>query len=247
MKTVALGKTGLRVSRLSIGTDYRNVYGQPEAGARILRRGFELGINFWDTAEDYGAHPAIREALRHLDRSEVVIATKTYGSGNAEVWESLEKSTKEMGTDYLDAYLLHAVDSPEEIEGRSSALKAMLEAKRKGLIRAVGLSTHSVSVARAALRLPEIEVVLAVVNRTGARIREGTLAGMLEALRDLYGARRGVYIMKPLGRGILSGDVKGALTYVLRVPYAHSVSVGIASLEELEEDVRIAEEALRLD
>jgi len=108
----------------------------------------------------------------------------------------------------------------------------------------VGLSTHTVSVAREALRFPEIEVVLAVVNRTGARIREGTLAEMLEALRGLYEAGRGVYAMKPLGRGLLSGGVKEALTYVLRVPYAHSVSVGIMSLEELEADVRVAEEAL---
>ena len=142
MRVVALGRTGLKVSRLSIGTDYRSIYGQAELGAQILLRGFDLGVNFWDTADDYGAHPGIKQALRQLDRSKVVIATKTYGSRDVDVWNSLKKSMDEMGTDYLDVYLLHAVDSPDEIEVRKSALKAMLEAKEKGLVKAVGLSTH---------------------------------------------------------------------------------------------------------
>ncbi len=244
MRVVALGRTGLKVSRLSIGTDYRSIYGQAELGAQILLRGFDLGVNFWDTADDYGAHPGIKQALRQLDRSKVVIATKTYGSRDVDVWNSLKKSMDEMGTDYLDVYLLHAVDSPDEIEVRKSALKAMLEAKEKGLVKAVGLSTHSVPVVKAALCFPEIEVVLAVVNRVGARIREGTLAEMLDAFHKLYEAGKGVYIMKALGRGLLSSNVKDALTYILQIPYAHSVTVGITSLEELEANVRVTEDIL---
>jgi aryl-alcohol dehydrogenase-like predicted oxidoreductase len=244
MRKVFLGKTGIKVSRLSIGTDYRNVYGNPEVGSRILRRAFELGINFWDTADDYGAHPSIREALRQLERSEIVIATKTYGSEEADVQESLERSMKEMGTHYLDIYMLHAVDDLEDLKRRTAALEAILDAKKKGLVRSVGLSTHSASLAKAILDFPEIEVVLAVVNKEGLRIREGTLQDMLDALRLLYEDGRGVYIMKPLGRGLLSKELREALSYVLKIPYAHSVSVGITGIDELEDDVRITEGVL---
>lgn len=243
LKIVMLGRTGLRVSALSIGTDYRHIYGRPEIGSPILRRGLELGVNFWDTSDDYGAHPSIREALKDLDRSRVVIASKTFGIRGSEVRESLERSFREMGVDYIDIYMLHAVDEPDEIRRRSSAIEAMLDAKRRGLIRAIGLSTHAASVAREAAHLREIDVVLAVANRTGARISEGTLAEMLDALRQLYEAGKGVCIMKPLGRGALSGNVKEALTYVLTIPHVHSVSVGITNLKELEADVRIAEKA----
>ncbi|MBS7610110.1 aldo/keto reductase [Candidatus Bathyarchaeota archaeon] len=244
MKTTFLGKTGIRVSRLSIGTDYRHVYGKPEVGSLILRKGLELGINFWDTADDYGAHPSIKEALRHIERSEVVIATKTYGSKAEDVLESLNRSMREMETNYFDIYMLHAIDDLDDIKRRLAALEAILDAKKKGLIRSVGLSTHSPWVAKAVLNFPEIEVVLAVVNKDGLRIRDGTLGDMLQALRLLYEAGKGVYIMKTLGRGILSKGLRDALDYVLKIPYAHSVTVGITRIEELEEDVRIAQEVL---
>ncbi len=245
MKVVMLGKTGLRVSALSIGTDYRHIYGLPEIGSPILRRGLELGVNFWDTSDDYGAYPSIKEALKYIDRSRVVIASKTFGTNGSEVRESLERSLLEMGVDYIDVYMFHGVDDPEGIRRRSSAIEAMLDAKRRGLIRAIGVSTHAVSVAREAAHVREMDVVLAVANRTGARIVEGTMAEMLDALRQLYEAGKGVYIMKPLGRGALSGNVKEALTYVLTIPYVHSVSVGITNLKELEADVKIAEKAAR--
>ena len=240
---VTFGKTGLEVSRLCVGTDYRDFYGNADLGSALLMRAYELGVNFWDTADDYGAHPAIREALRSLDRSRIVIATKTYGKERSDVLESIERSLQEMETPYIDVFMLHAVDTVQEFRNRSQALRAIIEAKEKGLIRAVGLSTHSAQMTWTLAEIPEIEVVLTVLNKAGLRM-SGSLNEMERATRRIYEAGKAVYLMKALARGKLADNVESALNYVYKLPYVHSVSIGMKSLNELETNARIVNEFL---
>jgi len=240
---VKFGKTGLEVSRLCVGTDYRDFYGNADLGATLLRRAYELGLNFWDTADDYGAHPSIREALKSLDRSKIVIATKTYGREGRDVEESIERSLQEMETPYIDIFMLHAVDSIQEFKDRSGALKAILEAKEKGLIRAVGLSTHSAQMTWALADIHEIEVVLTVLNKAGLRM-SGSLNEMERATRRIYEAGKAVYLMKALARGKLADNIESALNYAYKLPYVHSVSIGMKSLNELETNVKIVNKIL---
>lgn len=212
----------------------------------MLRRAYELGLNFWDTADDYGAHPGVREALKHLNRSEVVVATKTYGPEGRDVVRSLEMSMKEMETDYVDIFMLHAVDSIREFKNRSGALKAALEAKEQGLIRAVGLSTHSASMMQALVDIPEIEVVLTVLNKSGLMMR-GSLEEMERATEEAYNKGKAVYLMKVLARGKLVNSLESALEYALKRPYVNSVSIGMKSIRELEMNVEIANRILHDD
>jgi len=243
LRKVKFGRTGLEVSRLCVGTDYRDFYGNADLGGALLRRAYELGLNFWDTADDYGAHPGIREALKSLDRSKIVIATKTYGKEERDVEESIERSLQEMETPYIDIFMLHAVDSIQEFKSRSGALRAILEAKEKGLIRAVGLSTHSAQMTWELAEIPEIEVVLTVLNKAGLRMN-GSLKEMKRATRRIYEAGKGVYLMKVLARGKLADNTESALKYVYKLPYVHSVSIGMKSLNELETNVRIVNKLL---
>jgi len=243
LRKVKFGKTGLEVSRLCVGTDYRDFYGNADLGGALLRRAYELGLNFWDTADDYGAHPSIREALKGLDRSKIVIATKTYGKEGRDVEESIERSLQEMETPYIDIFMLHAVDGIQEFENRSGALRAILEAKEKGLIRAVGLSTHSAQMTWTLADIPEIEVVLTVLNKAGLRM-SGSLKEMERATRRIYEAGKAVYLMKVLARGKLADDIESAFNYVYKLPYVHSVAIGMKSLNELETNVRIVNKLL---
>ena len=243
MRRVALGGTGLEVSRLCIGTDYSSVYGGSPEGLSILLKGFELGVNFWDTSESYGSYPAIKEALKRLRRNDVIITSKSYSVDRVGVERHLEEALHSMDTDYVDIFMLHAVDSIEEFKRRKRALKFLLEAKEKGLIKSVGISTHSANMAWAAAEIPEVEVVLAVLNMEGLRIREGDADLMRSALRRLHHAGKGVYLMKVLARGKLADRAEEALRYAFNIPYVHSVSVGIRTLHELEFAVKIAEDA----
>jgi len=237
MEKVELGATGLPVSRLSVGTDTGLAV---EEGARLLRRAFELGINFWDTSGDYGTQPCIGAALRGLDRSQVVIASKTYGRDGEAARRSLERALQEMGTAYIDIFHLHAVDSMRQFRERAGALEELLKAKEEGLVRVVGLSTHDARMMAAVPDLADIEVVLTVLNSAGAKIERGSREEMERATRRAYERGKGIYLMKVLGRGQLAGALESALQYALGLPYVHSACVGMKSIEELEMNVAVA-------
>jgi len=237
-----LGRTGLKVSRLCIGTDYADIYGGSPSGRDILVRGFDLGVNFWDTSESYGSYPAIRDALKTLSRSSVVITSKSYSKSKDGAEKDLEDALRQIDTDYLDIFMLHAVDTLQDLKNRRRVLEFLLEAKRKGFIRAVGVSTHSAELALSLAEVQEIEVVLAVLNMDGLDIGMGDLGLMHSALKRIYGAGKGVYLMKVLARGKLADRAEEALRYVFNIPYVHSVSVGIRNINELETAVRVETE-----
>ncbi|MCD6469489.1 aldo/keto reductase [Candidatus Bathyarchaeota archaeon] len=239
LRIVTLGNTRLKVSRLCIGTDYADIYGRSPLGREILLKSFSLGVNFWDTSESYGSYPAIREALKTLDRSKVVITSKSYSRNVDGAKKDLEDALREIETDYLDIFMLHAVDTLEDFNARREVLNFLLECKRKSIIRAVGVSTHSARVALALAEIPEIEVVLAVLNMRGFNIKDGDLQLMHSAIKKLYNAGKGVYLMKVLARGKLAEQAEEALTYVFKIPYVHAISVGIKNLRELETAVKI--------
>lgn len=244
MQRVDLGTTGLVVSRLSVGTDTRLPVRE---GAHLLRRALELGINFWDTDESYGTQPCLGAALRGLDRSQVVIATKTYRSDGKGVRRSLERALTEIGTEYIDIFHLHAMDSMRQFKQHAEALEVLLGARERGLVRAVGLSTHNVKMMEAIPDIPEIEVILTVLNRSGARIGGGSREEMEKATQRAYEADKGVYLMKVLARGRLAAELESALSYALDLPYVHSACVGMRNIKELEMNMAVANRLMGME
>jgi aryl-alcohol dehydrogenase-like predicted oxidoreductase len=240
-----LGGTGLRVSTLCFGTGYLS--GSVSAGARLLAQAYDLGVTFWDTSDDYGTHPHVTRALSEVGRDRVVVATKTYASTAVGARRSITRALRELRTDTVDIFLLHAVDSRGELESKLPALEALSKGKVEGLVRAVGVSSHSREVLTRLLDLPEVDVVLVVVNETGVWMKDASPAEMTEAVRRLYRSGRGVYGMKALGSGQVTGEaaVASALGYAFRYPYAHAICVGITSEAELEADVAVWRAAVR--
>jgi aryl-alcohol dehydrogenase-like predicted oxidoreductase len=247
---VPYGGTGLSVSRLCWGTGLmahlrHNL--SPEDAARILLRGFELGVNFWDTADGYQTHPHVATALRQVDRTRVVVNTKTRARTGPEATADVERFLQELGTDHLDSILLHNVETVEELDARAGALEALHEAKRAGKVRAVGLSTHlgSGAIMDACATRPAIEVVLTTVNRDGLMLKNATLAEHLPLVQRVYDAGKAICLMKTLAQGGLTRtpeEVRDAIRFNLGLPYAHSVCVGVNSVYEAEFAVAVAAE-----
>jgi aryl-alcohol dehydrogenase-like predicted oxidoreductase len=231
--TARLGRTGLTVSTLCFGTGYLS--GPVAAGARLLARAYDLGVTFWDTSDDYGTHPHVARALREVGRDNVVVTTKTYASTRAGARRSLTRSLRELGVEAVDILLLHAVDSPGELEARLPALETLARAKAEGLVRAVGVSSHSQEVLSRLLDLRAVDVALAIVNQTGSWMKDATPAEMTVAVRRLHRSGRGVYGMKALGSGQVTAPsgVAAALRYAFRYPYVHAICVGMTSEAEL--------------
>lgn len=238
-----LGQTGISVSRLCFGSltlGPLQAHLKINEGAALLRYAFEQGINFIDTAQLYQTYPYIKKALKGWDKK-VVIATKSYDY----TWEGMKKSVEEarlaLDRDYLDIFLLHEQESALTLKGHQPALDYLLEAKSRGIIRAIGVSTHTVEVIKVATSNDNLEVIHPIVNYQGLGLLDGTLADLLPALKDAYEAGKGIYGMKPLGGGNLIKDVQKALEFVFELPYLHSVAAGCKMEEELIYNLSILE------
>ena len=161
---VNLGATGLQVSKLGFGTfDFgvSSLHISQREGARILGESLKLGVDYWDTSEDYGSHAHIAAALGLVPRKTVVISTKTDARDPQETGKTVKRFLRELCTDYLDIVLLHLVKS-NWIRGCHSVLKRLSEIKTTGLVKAIGLSTHSVAVVREAARFDEVDLIMTI-------------------------------------------------------------------------------------
>lgn len=242
---VTYGTTGLRVSRVNFGAGLigRLKYNlTPEEGGRLLRAAYDLGVTFWDTADGYGTHPHVREGLKGLARSSVVINSKTPAKDRETAVADVERFLVELGTEYLDTIMLHGVETVEEFARRQGALAGLLECKERGLVRHVGLSTH---VATGAIldevaRNPALEVVLTLYNRDGLMLEGGTLAEHVQAIRRVYEAGKGVCLMKLLAQGGLVGEAESALRSAFEFPYAHAATIGFRDIHQVEYALRVA-------
>ncbi|WP_341274566.1 aldo/keto reductase [Senegalia massiliensis] len=242
METVKLGNTNIEVSRLCFGSLtisplQRNF--SYEKGAELIKYGFDKGINFLDTAELYNNYGHINKFLEKINRKEFVIATKSYSYSKDTAKESLDKALRELNTDYIDLFLLHEQESEHTIKGHFEAIEYFLKAKEKGLIRAIGISTHRVEGVLAALKYDEIEVVHPIINKLGIGIQDGTTVDMIKAIKKCHNIGKGIYGMKPLGGGHLLNNVEEAFNFVQDIKEIDSIAIGLQSRAEIDANINL--------
>ncbi len=247
MKKNRLGKTDIVVTELCFGVLPMgpNQFGlSPERGGELIREGVLRGINFLDTAQSYSTYPHIKNALDGLgDRKyDVVIATKSAATTYSDMKAAVLEARESLGRDTIDIFHLHAarVDS-KVFEERKGALECLIDCKAKGIIRAVGISTHSVEVVRAAKEVDDIDVIFPIINIEGLGILHGTREEMVEAIAQASSAGKGIYAMKALGGGNLLSNREHAFNYVRGLEGVSSVAVGMVNGDELEMNLRIFE------
>jgi predicted aldo/keto reductase-like oxidoreductase len=244
LKYNALGKTGIPVSELCFGT---LVMGPLQAnldisiGQHLLERAFDLGITLFDTAHLYKTYPYFLD-LPHHKKQKMVISSKSYAYTYEDMQKHIEQGLKAIGRDYFDIFMLHEQESVMTLKGHNEALRAMKDAKKAGKIRAIGVSTHTVTLVRDILLHPEFEVVHPIFNKASHGLREGNIEDMMEAVENLYQAGTGIIVMKPLGGGRLYQDFLDSLQFTHRFPYKHSVAVGVKNEVEIEVNIAIFED-----
>lgn len=230
-----LGRTGLNVSRLCFGG---LTVGPLQAkmplreGADVMRAAFAAGVNFIDTAELYGTYDYIREALPGYNEK-IIVSSKSYAYTYSGMEEDVHKACRALGRDYIDIFMLHEQTSRMTLRGHWEALEFLIDAKRKGLVRAVGVSTHTVDVVRAAALIDEIDVIHPILNMRGIGICEGSVEEMLAAIELAAYTGKGIYTMKALGGGHLSSVASEAFQWILGQSHIHAVAVGMQSPEEV--------------
>src|SRR6266700_2475931 len=156
-----LGKTGLKVTTVGFGC-------MITSDGSVVERAADLGITYFDTARGYqqGNNERMVGAALKNKRKDITLSTKTHAGTKADALKDLDTSLKELGTDHVDIWYLHAKSSPEEIT--DELIDAQQTAKKAGKIRFAGVSTHSGQpvVIPFAARHEKIDVILTAYNFT---------------------------------------------------------------------------------
>lgn len=150
METVTLGRTGITVNKNGFGALPVQRVSMEEA-KQILRKAYEQGINFFDTARAYSdSEEKIGNALSDV-RHQIIIATKTAANTVEAFWKDLEQSLALLKTDYIDIYQFHNPDFCPKPNDGTGLYEAMQEAKAQGKIRHIGLTNHRLHIAKEAI------------------------------------------------------------------------------------------------
>ena len=248
---VPLGKTKIKVSRVGFGTGMRGGNRQSnqtrlgkETFEALLKTAYERGVRLFDVADLYGTHPYLASALSKMPREDYVINTKIWWrSGGIPEKERpdadivVKRFLKELNTDYIDSVLLHCVASekwPQELRKQMDILD---ELKHKGIIRAHGVSCHSLPALQAAADEPWVDSVNVRINAYGKNM-DGPVEKVEPVVRKLRKAGKGVVGMKLIGEGAFrNSDEKrdNSVRYVLGLGCVDAMVVGFEKIEEVDD------------
>jgi len=236
---VVLGNTGIRTSRLAMGTGtigFGGASNQTRLGtspltALLLDGYHDNGLRFFDSADAYGSHPYVAEALKHIPRDKVTVLTKTDTREALGVRADLDRFRKELGVDYIDIVLIHCVTQGDWTTRYRGIMDVLSEAKQKGIIRAHGVSCHSLPALEAAAASPWVEVDLVRLNPIGSHM-DADPATVISILKKMRAQGKGIVGMKILGQGDLRDKPAEAIRYALGTGVLDAFTIGAESQKE---------------
>ena len=237
--TVTLGKTGIRTSRLAMGTGTNGIGHHSRqtdqlgvAGlSALLQNGYDNGLRFFDLADAYGSHPHAADALKHVPRDKVTVMTKSWSRDPAEMKADIDRFRKELGTEYLDIVLMHCLTDADWTQQYRGVMDVLSEAKEKGVIRAHGCSCHSIEALRAAAKSPWVDVDLVRMNPIGSHM-DAEPETVAAVIREMRAAGKGIIGMKILGQGDMRNRQDDALKYALSMGLLDAFTIGAENKAE---------------
>lgn len=258
---VPLGKTGLKVSRLGIGIGTNSGRVQQELGQeglnRLIRYAYDQGLTYIDIARSYRTHTMLGEAIKGLPREKLFIQTKI-GGRPEKPFEDIDGCRKTYGVDYIDSVLVHCTITPNWEEERKRVMDALAEAKDKKMIRAHGVSCHSLPALKRAVELDWVDVHLVRVNPQGAHMDTADIKswnaasnashvpGVMEQLKLMRAKGRGIIGMKIIGNGDFTNpeDREKSIRFAMQPGLLDCVTIGFKSPAEIDEAIQRMNSAL---
>ena len=247
---VPLGRSGIKLSRLGFGTGTNSGKIQQALGRggfnRLFRYAYERGVTYIDTADAYGTHAFVREAIRGLPRDKLFILSKMpWNQENIKnPLAALDRYRRELGVEYLDCLLIHCTMKPTWPEDVKPMMDALAEAQERKVIRLKGMSCHGLPALRQASQVPWADVQLARINPQGHGVdgespgqAEGNMAVVSGELKTMKAMGRGILGMKLIGNGDFKkrDDRVRAMQYAMQCGFVDAVTIGFASAAEVDE------------
>ena len=225
MRQITLGKTGITVPQNAFGAlPIQRV--DKETAVKLLRRAYEGGMRFFDTARAYSdSEEKVGEAFEGM-RDKVYIATKTGAKTPEEFWEHLETSLKNLRTDYVDLYQFHCADQCYRPGDGTGMYECMEEAKRQGKIRHIGITAHKLYIAEEIVRSGLYETLQYPFSYLSSKREE-------ELVENCRKADMGFIAMKGLAGGLINRS-DAAMAFMSRFEQVLPIW-GIQRETELEE------------
>lgn len=238
MKKITLGKTGLVVTKPAMGclpvqrcdTDY---------AVKLLRAAYDGGIRYFDTANMY-TDSEYKMGLALSDvRENIVISTKSTSTKKEGVLEHIENSLRMLRTDYIDLFQFHQMSRLPDVNDPDNEYAGALEAKRRGWIGHIGVTTHSVEIAEKCIESGHYETLQFPFSYISSE-RDLALAEKCKA------ADMGFIAMKGLAGGLLGPNARACCAFMNLYDNVAPIW-GIQTMEELEQWLKLDEEEPRMD
>jgi predicted aldo/keto reductase-like oxidoreductase len=258
MPTRVLGKTGVKVSILAFGSGSRFLKYDDEQGVEAAKKAMDLGINYFDSADDYGkdhrSEKMIGQAIKGR-RDSLFLATKLSNRDPQKSFEIIEGSLKAFGTDHLDLLHIHSLlleDDLDKIEAKGGVLDQVLKMRDQKMVKYIGITSHTDPATLAkALERHDFDVTQMALNGALVGMKNGK-GGMVpnDAIKTSFETialpvankkKMGVIAMKVMAQDALIGPAQpGKLMYYsLSLPVT-AVVIGMPKFEHVEENCQLA-------
>lgn len=248
---VTLGQTGIKLSRLGMGTGSNSGKVQLDLGREnfngLVRYAYDQGITYFDCAQNYRTFGWMGDAIKGLPREKIFLLSKVPGKP-ADVLKTIDDHRKNYNTDYIDSLLIHCMVKDGWTDEWKRIMDAFDEAKERKWIRAKGVSCHSLPALRTAAASDWHEVHLVRVNPQGRHIdgpdeavnKPGNdVTPVLQELGKIRAKKRGVIGMKIIGNGNFTypEDREKSIRFAMSRPEIDAVVIGFKSREEIDEAI----------
>ncbi len=246
---VTLGNSGLKTTFLGMGTGfsgYNRSSNITRAGVaeNVIRQAYEKGIRFFDCADSYGTHPFTAAALKSYPRESYTLSSKIWvGPGGIPEPERpdadivIDRFRKELKTDYLDLVQIHCMTDANWTDKQKKQMDILENLKAKNIIRAHGVSVHSLEAMEACVDSPWVDVIHVRVNPYGEAMDRKNASEVIAVIEKLHKAGKGIIGMKLIGNGKFRNDsekINESLKYVLGLGTVNSIIVGFELPEQID-------------
>lgn len=251
LQMVKLGNSGLETTLIGFGTGVNATNrssaltrGDHKESLAILRYAYERGMRMYDSADAYGTHQIMAEAMKSMERDELMLTTKMWvqrgGIPEQERPDAdvvVDRFRKELNTDYIDLVQVHLMTSQTWTDDWKKQMDILSDLKAKGIIKAHGVSVHSLDAMKTALASPWVDVIHVRINPYGIAMDKPEPEEVVDVINKLHASGKGVIGMKLIGAGRYGSDserIDNSIKFVTGLGSVDMMVIGFERREQID-------------
>ena len=258
LPAVTFGNTGITTTRLAQGTGFKGTKRQSdhtragfESLVNLFRHGYDRGIRLFDLADQYGTHYYFREALRFIPREDVTILSKlqyrfdsknstdlTFSEQRLLAKSAIERYRTELNVDVIDIMLMHNVVTPEWDTELAGYIEVLQEYRSKGIIKALGMSCHTLDALKRSADVDWVEIALSRINPYG-KAMDGAPEVVIPIQKKFKERGANVIGMKIFGAGNLVDKRDECMKFAQNLGYLDAMTIGARTPDEVDQNIRL--------